>query len=158
MSKISYLKLIVSILVCQAAGILGSVFTVSSVSTWYVDLQKPFFNPPSWVFGPVWTLLYLLMGISLYLIWSAGIKEKDEKLAIIIFFIQLALNTIWSILFFGLQSPFLALIEILFLCAAIAITIYYFYKISKTAAYLLIPYILWVIFAALLNLMIYLLN
>jgi translocator protein len=156
MVKINYFKLITSIIICQLAGIIGSFFTVSSVSTWYLTLNKPFFNPPSWVFGPVWITLYFLMGISLYLIWNN--YNKDSKLAVTFFSIQLVLNSLWSILFFGLRNPLLAFIEIIVLWAFILLTIIYFYKKSKTAAYLLIPYILWVSFAAILNFAIYYLN
>ncbi|MFP4424800.1 MAG: TspO/MBR family protein [Candidatus Woesearchaeota archaeon] len=154
-AKIDYLKLIASIIICQLAGIIGSVFTISSVSTWYVTLNKPFFNPPGWIFGPVWTILYLLMGISLYLVWTN--KDRTRK-ALAIFATQLVLNSLWSILFFGLQSPFLAAMEIIVLWGAILLSIAYFYRISRPAAYLLIPYILWVTFAAVLNLSIFLLN
>ena len=155
MSKsIDYVKLAISIIVCQLAGIIGSVFTADSVSTWYTELIKPSFNPPNWLFGPVWISLYILMGISLYLVWS---KSKNG-VAMMIFFIQLALNTIWSIIFFGLKMPGLAFIEIIFLWAVILLTIVQFHKIHRVSAYLLIPYILWVSFAALLNLAIYILN
>jgi benzodiazapine receptor len=158
MFKISYWKLAVSILICQLAGIIGSFFTVSSVGTWYVGLAKPSFNPPNWVFFPVWTTLFVLMGISLYIVWDNGIKSKQSKTAITIFGVQLALNTLWSILFFGFKSPLFAFIEIIFLWTAILLTILYFYRISKPAAYLLIPYILWVSFAAVLNFSIFYLN
>ena len=153
--KIDYVKLISSVLICQSAGIIGSFFTVSSVSTWYVTLHKPFFNPPAWVFGPVWITLYLLMGISLYLIWNS---KKKSKPAMVFFSVQLVLNSLWSILFFGLQNPLFAGIEIIILWIAILLTIVSFYKISRTAAYLLIPYILWVSFAAVLNFSIIYLN
>ena len=149
-------KLIASIVITQLAGILGSLFTITNVNSWFSTINKPFFNPPNWLFGPVWTLLYLLMGISLYLIWNKGFKK--HKTAIYIFGIQLILNSLWSILFFGLKSPLFAFIEIIFLWAAILLSIIKFYKISKPAAYLLIPYILWVSFAAVLNLAIVLLN
>ena len=151
-------KLISSILICQLAGIIGSVFTSSSVSTWYAALQKPSFNPPNWVFSPVWITLFVLMGISLYLIWDKGIKSKYSKIAVIIFGAQLVLNILWSVLFFGLRSPLSAFIEIIFLWTAILVTIIYFFKISKPAAYLLIPYILWVSFAVILNYSILILN
>lgn len=153
MIKINYWKLIASIIICQLIGIIGSFFTISSVSTWYLTLNKPSFNPPGWIFGSVWTILYLLMGISLYLIWN-----KKSKTAIIFFVIQLFLNLSWSILFFGLKSPLLAFIEIILLWLAILLTIIITYKISKPAAYLLIPYILWVSFAIILNLFIVILN
>jgi translocator protein len=158
MAKVNYWKLIVAIIVCQLAGFIGSFFTISSVSTWYLTLNKPFFNPPSWLFGPVWITLYLLMGISLYLVWNRGINGKTSRIAITFFSIQLILNSLWSILFFGLKSPLYAFMEIIFLWAAILLTIIYFNRISKPASYLLIPYILWVSFAAVLNLSIFILN
>jgi len=158
MTKTDYKKLIASLIICQMAGIIGSVFTVSSVGTWYLEISKPAFTPPSWVFAPVWTTLFLMMGLALYIVWSKGVKSKDSRIALTVFGIQLVLNTLWSILFFGLRSPFLALVEIVFLWAAILLSIVYFYKISKRAAYLLVPYIAWVSFAAVLNLFIVLLN
>mgnify|MGYP002639638015 CR=1 FL=1 len=156
--KINYWKLVASIVICQLAGIIGSFFTVSSVSTWYLTLNKPFFNPPSWVFGPVWILLYFLMGISLYIIWNKGIGSKESKIAISVFGVQLILNTLWSIIFFGLNLPLFAFIEIILMWLAIIATIVYFYRISKVASYILIPYLLWVSFAAILNFAIYYLN
>ena len=151
-----YLKLIISLIIPQLAGGIGSLFTSPSISTWYATIAKPSFNPPNWIFGPVWTTLFLLMGISLFIVWNE--KSKLKKKAITVFGIQLGLNTLWSILFFGLHSPLTAFIEIIFLWAAILLTIIYFYKISKPAAYLLIPYILWVSFAAVLNISIVFLN
>ncbi|MFC1728524.1 TspO/MBR family protein [Nanoarchaeota archaeon] len=147
-------KLIISIILPFLASAIGSLFTASSVSTWYVELNKPVFNPPSWVFGPVWTILYLLMGISLYLVWT----NRYNKPAFIIFGVQLFLNMLWSILFFGLQNPLFAFIEIILLWIAILTTIIYFYKINKVSAYLLVPYILWVSFAAILNFALFILN
>lgn len=149
-------KFITSIIICQAAGVIESVFTVKSVSTWYVTLNKPAFNPPNWIFGPVWIGLYFLMGIALFLIWNQELMPK--KKAMTIFFFQLGLNTLWSILFFGLKSPGLAFLEIIFLLIAILIAILFFYRISKTAAFLLVPYILWVAFATILNFSIWRLN
>ena len=151
-------KLVTSIVVCQLAGLLATPFTTSSVNTWYTTLAKPAFSPPNWVFGPVWTTLYFLMGVSLYLIWQKGTKNKKVKVALYFFAVQLFLNFIWSLLFFGLRSPALALIEIIALLALIVITAYKFYGIDKIAAYLLIPYILWVSFATILNLSIVILN
>ena len=147
-------KLIISILLPFLASAIGGLFTASSVSTWYVELTKPSFNPPSWIFGPVWTILYLLMGISLYLVWT---KKYNQK-AFTLFGVQLFLNALWTILFFGLKVPLYALIEIVFLWAAILMTIVYFYRINRTSAYLLMPYIIWVSFAAILNFAIFLLN
>lgn len=152
------IKLVISILVCQGAGAIGSLFTTPAISTWYATIQKPSFNPPNWIFAPVWTLLFLLMGISLYLIWSRGFRDKETKIALVIFSTQLLLNILWSILFFGLQSPLYAFIEIIILWMAILLTIISFYKISKTAAYLLLPYIAWVSFASVLNFSILIIN
>lgn len=149
--KINISKLIASILICEAAGVAGSIFTTPKISTWYASLNKPSFNPPSWIFGPVWTALFLLMGIALYFVWEAAAKNKKAKEAAAIFGIQLALNILWSYLFFGLQNPFYALIEIFVLWLAILAAIIAFNKIDKKAAYLLLPYILWVSFAAFLN-------
>lgn len=158
MLKIDYWKLAASIVICQLAGVIGSFFTSSSVSIWYAELNKPGFNPPNWVFSPVWITLFLLMGIALYIVWNKGIKSKQSKTAVTIFGVQLGLNILWSVLFFGLRSPLSAFIEIIILWAAILFTIIYFYRVSKPAGYLLIPYILWVSFAAVLNFFIYYLN
>ncbi len=154
----SVAKLVAAILVCEFAGIIGSVFTIPSIPTWYASIQKPSFNPPSWVFAPVWTLLFLLMGISLYLVWIEGWKKRNVRKAILIFGVQLALNVLWSLLFFGLKSPFYALLEIVILWLAILLTIIEFYKISKKAALLLVPYLLWVSFASILNFYVWMLN
>ncbi|MBN1385797.1 tryptophan-rich sensory protein [Candidatus Woesearchaeota archaeon] len=154
----NWTKLIISLVVCQLAGIIGSIFTSSSIPTWYAAIKKPAFNPPNWIFGPVWITLFVMMGISLYLIWNLGLSTKAAKIAIIIFGIQLVLNTLWSILFFGLQSPFYAFIEIIILWIFILASIISFYPISRTASLLLVPYILWVSFAAVLNFYIWRLN
>lgn len=155
MGKINWGKLIASIALCQGAGVVGSFFTVSSIPTWYATLAKPSFSPPGWVFGPVWILLYFMMGLSFYLILT---KKTQNGAAIELFLIQLTLNTLWSIIFFGLKNPYWAFLEILFLWTAILLTIIYFYKISKFTAYLLIPYLLWVSFAVYLNFTIWRLN
>jgi benzodiazapine receptor len=153
------LKLFIfSILICQFAGVIGSIFTINSIPTWYLAIKKPLFNPPNWIFGPVWTTLFFMMGIALYLILTRGTKTKKAKSAIGVFGIQLALNTLWSIIFFGLKAPLYALVELSVLWVFILLSIIRFYKISKPAAYLLIPYIVWVSFAAVLNLSIVLLN
>lgn len=146
------LRLIGLIVLCEGAGIIGSIFSFNSINTWYLTLEKPFFNPPSFVFGPVWTILYLLMGISLFLVW--GKKKTDLRW----FFAQLALNTIWSIIFFGLKNPLLAFIVLIFLWISIYQSIKSFRKVNKTASYLLYPYLGWVSFAGTLNLSIVLLN
>lgn len=154
----NYRRLIISILVCQAAGWIGGIFTSSSVKWWFPYLFKPFFNPPSWIFGPVWTSLFLLMGISLYIVWQSGSKSKHYRLAMIVFSAQLAFNVLWSALFFGLRSPLAAFVEILILWPLIVAMIIVFRRISKTASCLQVPYLLWVTFAAVLNFSIYYLN
>lgn len=151
-------KLIFAIAICQLTGIIGSVFTINSIPTWYAHLNKPSFSPPNWIFGPVWTLLYLLMGISVYLIWSKGLKKKSIKSALKLFLVQLALNFIWTPIFFGLRSLEFGLIVIVAMWIYIFLTIKSFYLISKLAAYLLIPYLLWVSFATILNASLVLLN
>lgn len=151
-------KLIIAIVVSELAGIVGSVFTAPSIAGWYADIIKPVLNPPAWVFGPVWTTLFALMGIAAFLIWKKGLERRDARTALGIFVGQLVLNTLWSIIFFGLHSPGGALIEIAFLWLSILITIVVFARISKPAAWLLVPYILWVSFAAYLNLSIWILN
>ncbi|MDD5163186.1 MAG: tryptophan-rich sensory protein [Candidatus ainarchaeum sp.] len=148
------LKLIASILLCEAIGVIGSFFTFPAIGAWYAALQKPFFSPPNWLFGPVWTILFALMGISLYLALEKGLTKK----AIVFFGIQLILNLAWSILFFGFHSPMIAFAEIIFLWIAIAATILEFRKTSQKAAWLLTPYILWVSFAAILNYAVWALN
>ncbi|MEM4244877.1 MAG: TspO/MBR family protein [Candidatus Nanoarchaeia archaeon] len=156
--KIDPLKLAFSIILISLAGLIGGLSTSKYIPTWYASIKKPSFNPPNWIFGPVWTTLYVLMGISFYLVWSKGLETKQAKTAITLFIIQLILNVAWSIIFFGMQSPLYAFIEIIILWVFILLTIIHFYKISKPAAYLLIPYILWVSFAAILNFSIYYLN
>jgi benzodiazapine receptor len=156
--KIDFKKLVASIVLCQLAGIVGSVFTFTAIGSWYANLAKPELNPPNWVFGPVWTTLFLLMGIALYLVWEKGLSKKENKLAVKVFGLQLGLNVLWSILFFGLKNPFFAFVEIIFLWLAIAASAVLFWRISKTAGVLLVPYLLWVSFAAYLNFMVFVLN
>ncbi len=158
MKIIDTLKVVASIILCQLAGLIGSIFTTPAIPTWYESLIKPFFNPPNWIFGPVWVSLYLLMGISLFVIWQRRENNLQAKRGFILFFAQLILNTLWSVAFFGLKSPFLGLITIIFLWFAIFFTIQHFLKMSKVAALLLLPYILWVSFAALLNFSLWVLN
>jgi benzodiazapine receptor len=156
--KPKLIPLIALILVCQLAGLLGSFFTAPSIPAWYAGLEKPSFSPPNWLFAPVWLILYTLMGVAAYLIWERGIGRKEARSALIIFALQLVLNTFWSLLFFGLQSPKLALIEIVILWFFIFLTIWKFAKISSLAGLLLLPYLAWVSFAALLNFFIFRLN
>jgi len=148
--------LIIAIAICEFAGLLGSIFNFYSIPTWYAGLKKPSFNPPNWIFGPVWTILFLLMGISLYLIWTHGFGSS--KIALWLFILQLVLNILWSALFFGLKNPGLAFAEIVLLWVSIAAMIFSFYSISEAAAWLMVPYILWVSFAAVLNFSIWMLN
>lgn len=155
MNKNSLIKLFASIIICELAGVVGSIFTAPAIGTWFKTLAKPIFAPPNWVFGPVWSMLFFLMGISLYLVWS---KKGNKEQTLQFFAIQLFLNIAWSFLFFGLHSPYLAFIEIIFLWIAIFFTIIKFYKIHKISAYLLVPYILWVSFAAALNYSLWILN
>jgi benzodiazapine receptor len=158
-SKLSEILLLFSsIIICQLAGIIGSLFTTPSIPSWYAGINKPSFNPPNWVFAPVWTTLFLLMGISLYLVLRTGFNDKNVKIALAVFIFQLVLNSLWSFLFFGLHSPFLAFIEIIFLWIAILASIILFFRISWVAGILLIPYILWVSFASVLNFTIWRLN
>ncbi len=152
------LKLLFSIIICEAVGIFGAIFTTPAIPTWYAKLNKPSFSPPNWVFGPVWTLLYGLMGASAYLIWQQGIEKPAVKSALFIFTLQLILNFLWSFFFFKLQSPLYALIEILLLWILILATIISFYQINKLAGLILVPYLLWVSFATLLNYYIFKLN
>jgi benzodiazapine receptor len=156
--KSDIIKLIASIIICQLTGIVGSFFTRLSVGTWYATIQKPPFTPPGWLFAPVWTLLYLLMGISFFLIWRKGVAGPVARNAVVLFGLQLALNVLWSAFFFGLRNIFLGFAVIVLLWAAILLTMAFFRLVSGTAAYLLIPYLLWVSFAAVLNFSILRLN
>jgi len=148
--------LIILIIVCNLIGSLGVIWT-SPDSSWYKNISKPNFNPPSWIFGPVWTLLFTLMGISLYLVWNSP-SSKIKLIALILFGIQFLFNVVWSYLFFGLNKPLWSFMEILFLAGFIFATIFYFFKVDKLAGYLLIPYFLWVSFASFLNYSIWKLN
>jgi benzodiazapine receptor len=156
--KLNKGKLAAAIGLCLIVGFVGSIFTTPAIPTWYATINKPTFNPPSWVFAPVWTTLYVLMGVALYLVWEKGLADKKVKLAVSIFGLQLILNSLWSALFFGLQNPFYAFIEIIFLWLTIAANIRVFWSIDKKAGLLLIPYLLWVSFASVLNYFIWQLN
>ena len=134
-----FFKLIISIALCLGAGFLGGLITTPKIATWYDSLTKPFFTPPAWVFGPVWTALYLLMGISLYLVWIQEEKNYKTKAAWQIFIIQLLLNIAWSAAFFGFESPIAGLVVIIILWVVIIGTIYIFKQVSTWASYLLIP-------------------
>jgi len=159
MDKLSLpIKMAISIVICLGIGLLSGIATSSSIQSWYTTLNKPSFNPPNWLFAPAWTILYTLMGISVAYIWHAGWKNTEVKTAIFIFAAQLMLNAFWSVAFFGMQNPPLALAVILILWVLIFICIVRFKPIKALAAYLLIPYLLWVTFATVLNVSIILLN
>lgn len=145
------LKLIIALAISLAAGGVGSLFTAAAIPVWYENLAKPALNPPNWVFGPVWTILFILMGIAAFLVWREGLDKKEIKIALAIFIFQLLLNVFWSLLFFGIHNPAVAFTEIISLWSAIMALILAFYQINRKAAYLLIPYIVWVSFAAYLN-------
>lgn len=149
--------LIASIGICMSAGIIGSIFTSQSVDSWYKAINKPEITPPNWIFAPVWTLLYIMMGISLFFVWTSQ-RTARKTIALIIFFLQLILNMLWSAIFFGLQDVFLALVDIVLLWTGIFFTILAFRRVSNIAAYLLVPYILWVSFATFLNYLIFIMN
>jgi translocator protein len=151
-------KLIVSIIICQCAGLIGSIFTRRSISEWYAFINKPAFNPPNWVFAPVWTCLFTLMGIAAFLVWRKGIQAPGVKNALYIFLLQLTLNSLWSIIFFGCRSIGGGLVVIVCLFLVILWTIKVFLNISKPAGLLLIPYVAWVGFAFILNVAFLILN
>jgi tryptophan-rich sensory protein len=150
-------KLIVSVIGCELVGFLGTPFAISAIPTWYASLNKPFFAPPNWIFGPVWTLLYFFMGIAIFLIWKQGWKKKNKS-AIQFFLLQLVFNFIWSPIFFGLRAPLFGLIVIVAMWMLIVMTMKKFYPVSKLAFYLLVPYLFWVSFATILNAAIVVLN
>lgn len=146
-----------SILIAQSAGFLGAVFTFDAIPTWYSTLAKPFFSPPNWIFGPVWTLLYALMGIAAYLVWLQR-KSPEGKRALWFYGVQLFANALWSVLFFGVRSPMFAFIEILVLLCLIIVTTVLFWRKNIWSGVLMVPYILWVSFATVLNATIWFLN
>ena len=160
MTKVDYVKLLIAIIVCEVVGSIGSIFTFPNIPTWYASLAKPFFSPPNWLFGPVWSFLFLLMGIAIYLVWENKKKNlaKKRQNAINWFGVQFAFNVLWSFLFFGLRNPLFGFVGIILLWASIALTISAFEKVDKKAAYLLVPYLLWVSFASILNFSVMLLN
>ncbi len=145
------LKLVICILICQSVGIISGLLTTTQNNVWYTTIIKPSWNPPGYLFGPVWTVLYLMMGISLWIIWKSNAPEGQKMEACLIFAIQLFLNFWWTILFFKFHSPIAAFVEIILMIALIFFTIFRFSEISKTAAWLMVPYISWVCFAAILN-------
>jgi len=154
----NYIKLFFCVLICLSVGAVSGYFTANEILTWYTTLNKPSFNPPNWIFGPAWTILYIFMAISMWLVWKSDVPSAKKNTAIFIFAIQLILNFFWSILFFSFHQLGFALIEIILLWIFILLSILKFYPISTTAAYLLIPYLLWVSFASVLNFAIWRLN
>ncbi len=152
------MKLFISILIPLLVGGISGFFTTSGVQGWYATANKPSFNPPNWIFAPVWTTLYVLMGIALFLVWKAAGDKAVKQTAIMLFAVQLAFNFFWSLIFFKLQQPGWALVEIAALWLSLLFTIIWFGKISATAAWLLVPYICWVSFASVLNYAIWKLN
>jgi benzodiazapine receptor len=152
------IKFIICLILTFSAAFVGSIFTREAVPDWYATLNRPSFTPPNWLFSPVWTILYLLMAISAFLVWQKGLANPAVKIALILYLIQLILNALWSVIFFGLKLPLPAFIEIIMLWTAIAFTILAFARVSITAALILVPYILWVSFAAVLNFSIWFLN
>lgn len=154
----SVLKAIAFVVAAELAGNIGTIFTVGAIPTWYATLIKPSFTPPNWVFGPVWTILFALMGVSAYIVYSSRADRKRVRTALYVFVAQFVLNVLWSVLFFGLRSPLYGLIDIITMWIAIAITISLFFRISKKAGAMLLPYIIWVSIAAALNISVFLLN
>jgi benzodiazapine receptor len=158
MSWIDIVKLVVSIIACEGAGGIGAIFTTPAIPTWYKSLKKPAFTPPNSAFGPVWITLYLLMGIAVFLVWREGPSQEGVIIAFIVFWVQLILNILWSIIFFGLRSLFGGMVVILLLWIAILVNIILFFGVSPIAGGLLIPYLVWVSIAANLNIQIWRLN
>ena len=144
-------KIALGILICQLAGVVGALWTSSAVRDWYPTLIRPTWTPPSWVFAPVWTVLYALMGIAVGLIWAKGLSSSREKRALVWFWAQLALSVAWTAVFFGARAPGWGYIVIILLWLSIAATMWIFSKISRVAALLLVPYFGWVTFASALN-------
>lgn len=158
MNKDLILKVALSITICVLVGVIGSLATQSSINTWYLHLMKPVWSPPNWLFAPVWITLYVMMGIAAGIIWDKGSYHRWVKTALYHFGFQLVVNGLWSIIFFGLQAPFFALLTITSLFILIIFTIKWFNVVDRTAALLLIPYLLWVGFATVLNFEIWRLN
>lgn len=156
--KNKLLYILISVSICLLVGAVSGYATQSSVTDWYSELAKPSFNPPNWVFGPVWTVLYIMMGIAAGLVWAKGFYHKWVKTAMYHFIFQLLFNALWSIVFFGFRFPAGALVIIVVLVILIGLTYKWFRIVDRTAAYLLIPYFLWVCFATVLNLRIWMLN
>lgn len=151
-----FLKLVASLAVAFSAAVIGSAVSAQNIPTWYAALEKPVLNPPNFIFGPVWTVLYVLIGLSLYLFWTSVGRGKWS--GYIAFGVQMVLNALWSVVFFGLQLPLFGVFVIVLLDIMVVVTIVLFYEKSRKAAYLLVPYLLWILFATYLTISIWLLN
>ena len=158
MSWADIARLIISIVVCEGAGAIGAIFTTPAIPTWYAGLKKPAFTPPNSVFGPIWITLYLLMGVAVFMVWREGLNQEGVTIAFTVFWIQLALNVLWSVIFFGLKSLLGGMVVIFLLWIAILVNIIMFFGVSPIAGWLLIPYIIWVTIAANLNVQIWIRN
>lgn len=143
--------LLVSIFIAELAGVVGSVYTASSIPAWYTGLEKPWWTPPNWIFGPVWVALYALMGFSAYLVWEVRHRKKEAEGALLFYGVHLFFNSLWSLIFFGLQNVGLALVEIFFLWLLIIYTMILFFRVERTAGWVFVPYLIWVSFAMMLN-------
>jgi translocator protein len=151
-------KFIIAVFICEAVGIVSGLLTQNEMTTWFSSLNKPSWNPPAYLFGPVWTTLYFLMGVSLWLVWKSNAPETQKLRAELTFALQLFLNFMWSILFFKCHSPALAFVDIILMIVTILMTIGRFARMSKLAAWLLVPYLMWVCFATVLNYRIWAMN
>jgi len=151
-------KLIASLLAVFLVAAIGSIFTTSSIPTWYAGLQKPIFTPPDWLFAPAWTVLYILMAVAAFLVWRQGLRTLGVKGALLAYLVQLVLNILWSVIFFGLKSPLFGMVVILLLWFGIIVTTARFFWISRAAAWLMMPYVLWATFASALNIGVFVLN
>ncbi len=158
MNKDFVIRIILSVAICLLVGVLGAIATETSMDTWFLGLNKPLWSPPNWVFGPVWITLYVMMGVAAAIVWNKGFYHKWVKIAMYHFGFQLILNALWSIIFFGFQEPFLALLDIIGLLILLIFTIKWFKVVDKWAALLLLPYLLWIMLATALNFEIWRLN
>lgn len=158
MKHLSLVRLATAVVACELIGGSGAFFTAAAIPTWYATLARPAFAPPNWIFGPVWSTLFLLMGVAAWLVWERGWQRREVRVALGMFAAQFALNILWSALFFGLHNPGAAFAEIVVLWCAIVAAIVTFGRVSRPAVWLLAPYLAWVTFAAYLNLMLWLLN
>ena len=151
-------RFIAALILCEGAGAIGTIFTISAIPAWYSHLNKPVFSPPNWLFGPVWTILYALLAVCLFILWNKISQNKKAKTAVCLFLGSLFLNAIWTPIFFGLRNPIAGFVVIILMWLSINAMIFYFYKIDKTASLILISYWCWVTFASVLNLAIVILN